>query len=472
MSVPAKNPVGYSPDLKGIKTKLAIMNFMEFAVWGSYLVCLGNYLVSAGLGSDIPMFYAIQGIVSIFMPALMGVIADKWVQPQRLLGCCHFLAGLFMILAWYYGTSTAHPEYWPLFSLYTLSVAFFMPTIALANTVAFSLLKRRGYDTVKDFPPIRVLGTVGFIAAMWFVNCFYVYDGSMGFSLTNPLGAESVFDPRFSNTVNQLLLSGLLSIMLFLYCMALPKCPLTRANKNQRKGWAAILGLDAFKLFRNKRMAMFFIFSMLLGVSLQITNGFATPFITSFKAIPEYLNSFGANNATLLTSLSQISEALCILLIPFFLKRFGIKKVMMIAMGAWVLRFGFFGLGNPGDGVWLFILSMIVYGVAFDFFNVSGALFVEQETDASIKASAQGLFMLMTNGIGATVGTLSAGYVINHFTIDECGYKISAPGTWGWSGAWLIFAAYALVVLVTFGLLFKYKHARGPEVSPTVAKSI
>lgn len=472
MSVSATIPLGYSPELKGIKTKLAIMNFMEFAVWGSYLVCLGNYLVSAGLGSDIPMFYAIQGIVSIFMPALMGVIADKWVQPQRLLGFCHFFAGIFMILAWHYGSSTSEPEYWPLFSLYTLSVAFFMPTIALANTVAFTLLKRRGLDTVKDFPPIRVLGTIGFIAAMWFVNCFYAYDGSVGFSLTNPLGADSVFDPRFSNTVNQLLLSGMLSIVLFLYCMYLPKCPLAPANKNQRKGLASILGLDAFKLFRNKRMAMFFIFSMLLGVSLHITNGFATPFITSFKALPEYLDSFGANNATLLTSLSQISEALCILLIPFFLKRYGIKKVMMIAMGAWVLRFAFFGLGNPGDGVWLFILSMIVYGVAFDFFNVSGALFVEQETDSSIKASAQGMFMLMTNGIGATVGTLSAGYVINHFTMDEGGYKISIPDTWGWSGAWLVFAAYALVVLIAFGFMFKYKHVRETKVSLSEAEDI
>lgn len=445
-----------SSGLNHIKTKLAVMNFLEFAVWGSYLVCLGNYLVSAGLGNDIALFYAVQGIVSIFMPAVMGVIADKWVQPQKLLGYCHLLAGVFMAGAWYYGLTHTEPDFWTLFSLYTLSVAFFMPTIALANTVAFSLLKRKGLDAVKDFPPIRVLGTVGFIAAMWFVNCFYVADGSVGFSLVNPLG-DTMPDPRFSNTVNQLLVSGILSIILFVYCMALPRCPIA-AQGQSVKGIASILGLDAFKLFRQRKMALFFIFSMLLGVSLQITNGFATPFITSFKAIPEYMDSFGANNATLLTSLSQISEALCILLIPFFLKRYGIKTVMMIAMGAWVLRFGFFGLGNPGSGVWLFILSMIVYGVAFDFFNVSGALFVEQETHPSIKASAQGMFMLMTNGIGATFGTLVAGMVVNRFTIADGAYKISAPGTWGWSGAWMIFAAYALVVLVAFGLLFKYKH--------------
>ena len=197
---------------------------------------------------------------------------------------------------------------------------------------------------------------------------------------------------------------------------------------------------------------------MLLGMSLQITNGYATPFITSFKGIAEYANTFGANNATLLTSLSQVSEALCILLIPFFLKRYGIKIVMLIAMFAWVFRFGLFGLGNPGTGVWMFVLSMIVYGVAFDFFNVSGALFVEQETDKSIQASAQGLFMLMTNGIGATVGTLAAGKVVETFCSWENGFLLG-----NWEATWLIFAGYALIVAVLFAILFKYKHQ--PEKS-------
>lgn len=441
--------------MNGIKTKLAIMNFLEFAVWGSYLTCLGNYLGPSGLGTDIALFYSVQGIVSIFMPAIMGVIADKFVQPQKLLGYCHLLAAIFMAAAWYYGTTHPQLDFWPFFSLYTLSVAFFMPTIALANTVAFSILKQHRLDTVKDFPPIRVLGTVGFIAAMWFVNCFYVSDGSIGFSLTNPLGDTATHDPRFQFSVNQLITSAAIGVTLFLFCLTLPKCPI--AGKGEKvKGIVSILGLDAFKLFKQKKMAIFFIFSMLLGVSLQITNGFATPFISSFKAIPEYLNSFGANNATLLTSLSQISEAACILLIPFFLRKFGIKKVMMIAMLAWVLRFGFFGLGNPGDGVWLFILSMLVYGVAFDFFNVSGALFVEQETSPQIQASAQGLFMLMTNGVGATFGTLAAGAVVNHF----CHWTDTTPSyqVGDWTAAWLIFAAYALAVFVLFSICFKYKH--------------
>lgn len=437
--------------MRSLKFKLAAMNFLEFAVWGSYLVCLGNYLSASGLGADIYWFYTVQGIVSIFMPALMGIVADKWIQPQRLLGFCQAVAGVFMILAWHYGVSHPQLEFWPFFLLYTASVAFFMPTIALANTTAFALLKQAGLDTVRDFPPIRVLGTIGFIAAMWFVNCFYIADGSVGFAISNPLGV-GVPDPRLQYSVGQLMASGILSLVLFLFCMTLPKCPIT-GSKEKTRGILSILGLDAFRLFKQRKMAIFFLFSMFLGVSLQITNGYATPFISSFKAMPEYVHSFGANNATLLTSISQISEAVCILLIPFCLRRFGIKKVMMMAMFAWVLRFLFFGIGNPGDGVWLFILSMLVYGVAFDFFNVSGALFVEQETDARIKASAQGLFMLMTNGIGATFGTIAAGVIVNNFCQHVDGRLVG-----NWTATWLIFAAYALVVFIAFTICFKYKH--------------
>lgn len=431
-----------------IKARLIIMNFLQFAIWGSYLTCVGNYLGNAGLGDLIPWFYAIQGIVSIFMPAIIGIIADKYVQPQKMLGICHLIAGAFMIACWYLGYSSGQEGLVPgksaILTLYTISVAFYMPTLALSNTVAFSILRENGYNTVSAFPPIRVFGTIGFIATMWFVNCATLtQDGEFFFSLSNPF--------RFQYTYMQLFVSGALGILLAMYSFTLPQCKIVKHERKQSV--IQSLGLDAFKLFKSHKMALFFIFSMLLGMSLQITNGYATPFITSFKAIPEYANTFGANNATLLTSLSQISEALCILLIPFFLHRFGIKKVMLIAMFAWVLRFGLFGIGDPGTGVWMFVLSMIVYGVAFDFFNVSGALFVEQETDKSIQASAQGLFMLMTNGIGATVGTLIAGKIVEHFCHWDNGYLI---GNWGIT--WIIFASYALVVAILFAILFKYKH--------------
>ena len=422
------------------------MNFLEFAVWGAYLTCMGNYLGSAGLGDKIAWFYAIQGIVSIFMPTLMGIVADKWIQPQRLLGLCHLAAGFFMLVCWWMGVQAGFGQELPdkslFIAMYTLSVAFFMPTIALSNTAAFTALKNNGMDTVKDFPPIRVLGTVGFIATMWFVNCAVWENGAFSFTL-----AENAH--KFQYTYMQFFVSGVLSLVLCAYCFTLPECRIEK--KQERVSLAETLGLNAFKLFKTRRMALFFIFSALLGMCLQVTNGYAGPFITSFKGDPSFADTFAANNATLLTSISQISEALCILMIPFFLKRFGIKIVMLMSMFAWVFRFGLFGVGNPAmPGVLLFVLSCIVYGVAFDFFNVSGGIFVDQECEPSVKASAQGLFMMMTNGIGATVGTLAAGEIVNKYCTWKDGFLLG-----DWQTCWFIFAGFALVVGVAFALVFK-----------------
>lgn len=407
-----------------LKIRLALMNFLEFAVWGAYLTSMGTYLVNHDMAQHIGIFYAMQGIVSIFMPAIMGIVADRWIPAQRLLGFCHLIAGLFMeAMVYYANTAGGDIAFGTLFTLYSISVAFYMPTLALSNSVAYNALTKAGLDTVKDFPAIRVFGTVGFICTMWLVDL-------MGFQANE----------------FQFATSGVIGILLFLYTFSLPACPVSSGNEKQSISEA--LGLKAFALFKQKRMAIFFIFSMLLGVSLQITNGFANPFITSFGSIPEYADTFGVQHANMLISLSQMSETVCILLIPFFMKRFGIKNVMLIAMFAWVLRFGLFGAGNPGSGVWMFILSMIVYGVAFDFFNISGSLFVDKSTDSEIRSSAQGLFMLMTNGIGAIIGTLGAQQVVNYYTID---------GVTEWQSCWYIFAAYALVVGIAFALIFRPK---------------
>jgi NHS family nucleoside permease-like MFS transporter/NHS family xanthosine MFS transporter len=414
-----------------LKLRLTVLSFLQFAVWGAYLTSMGNYLGSVGLGSKIGLFYATQGIVSIFMPAIMGIIADRWIQAQKLLGICHFFAASFLIAAGYYGmTAGANVEFSKLFILYSLSVMFYMPTIALSNSVAYALLVKNNFDTIKAFPPIRTFGTIGFILAMLFVD-FTGYQASY----------------------TQFYISGILGVILFIYSFTLPQCPIS--EKEEKMSVSDALGLKAFSLFKNKKMAIFFIFSMLLGVSLQITNGYANPFITSFKAIPGYADSWGANHANALISLSQVSETLCILLIPYFLKRFGIKKVMLMAMLAWVLRFGLFGLGNPGTGVWLFISSMIVYGIAFDFFNVSGSLFVDKETDKSIRSSAQGVFMMMTNGFGATIGMLGAQEVVNHYVFSQTDPVAQLEG---WQTSWYIFAAYALIVTILFAILFKHKH--------------
>lgn len=412
-----------------IKTRLIVMNFLEFAIWGAYLTSMGTYLFGVGLAENIGWFYAVQGIVSLFMPALVGIVADRFIPAQKVLSLCHLIACVFMGAAGVYAMNAGdNVEFSTLFSFYTLSVAFFMPTIGLSNSVAYTALTKSGLDTVKAFPPIRVWGTIGFICSMLFVD----FAG-------------------FQSTYEQFFVSSALGLCLAGYALTLTDCPVDK-SAGKSNSLVDILGLRAFTLFKNKDMAVFFIFSMCLGVSLQITNGFANPFITSFKGIAEYADTFGANHANALISLSQISETLCILLIPFFLKRFGIKKVMLIAMFAWVLRFGLFGLGNPGAGVWMFILSMIVYGVAFDFFNISGSLYVDKVTDASIRSSAQGLFMIMTNGIGATIGTLSAQAVVNHYVYSQTEPIAQING---WNTSWLIFAGYALVVTILFAIIFK-----------------
>jgi NHS family nucleoside permease-like MFS transporter/NHS family xanthosine MFS transporter len=419
--------------LKSIKTRLIVMNILQWAVWGAYLTSMGTYLGSVGLATKIGLFYAMQGIVSIFMPTLMGIVADKFIPAQKLLGICHGISAAGMLGAGFYGMSAGSDvSFGIMFGLYAIGAAFYMPTIALSNSVAFKILEQNGYDTVKDFPPIRVFGTVGFILAMLFVN-FVSIDGI-----------------QFQNSYNQFITSGIIGIMMLLYCFTLPNCPCSTAS-DEKQTLAERFGFNAFSLFKDKQMAIFFIFSMLLGVALQITNGFANPFISHFKEIPEFANSWGAQNANALISISQISETLGILLIPFAMKLFGIKKVMLIAMFAWVLRFGLFGAGNPGSGVWMLILSMIIYGVAFDFFNISGAIYTNMRTSAKLQNSAQGLFMLMTNGIGATIGTLSAQAVVNHFVNDP----IARGEAGDWSTAWYIFAGYALVVAFLFMILFK-----------------
>ena len=418
--------------MMNLRIRLAFMNFLQFAVWGAYLTCMGVYLGNLGMGSHIGAFFAMQGIVSIFMPAVMGIVADRWIPAQRLLGLCHLVAGAFMLAcAWYGHTNGTAASFAVLFTLYSVSVAFYMPTLALTNSVAYNALTEAGMDTVKDFPPIRIFGTIGFICTMWFVD------------LTG-----------FNQSEFQFVTSGVLSLLLFLYSFTLPACPIKKSEGKQ--SFSEALGLQAFKLFRQKEMAIFFIFSALLGASLQITNGFATPYIQHFETMAEYVGSFGVEHATILYSISQISETFCILLIPFFMKRYGIKQVMLIAMFAWVLRFGFLGLGNPGGGIWLFVLSMIIYGMAFDFFNISGSLYVDKATDPSIRSSAQGLFILMTNGLGATVGSVAAQQIVNIFTTQQTlNGATYTVGNWG--AAWTVFSVYALLVGVFFALIFRPK---------------
>lgn len=406
-----------------IKLRLTVMNFLQFSTWGAWLISLGGYM-AVKLGADgeqIGAVYALMGIASLFMPGIIGIIADRWVNAERLLGILHLIAGGILIAV----ANTT--DYGSFYALMLFLCMCYMPTLALTYTIAYSALNKARLDIVKTFPPIRVWGTVGFILAMWIVDL----SGS-------------------GRSEMQFYISAGFAILLGIYSFTLPACPPNRDAGAEKKSLLSTLGLDAFVLFKSQKMAVFFIFSVLLGACLQITNAFGNPFLDSFKA--DYADSLAVRYPNVLLSLSQISETLFILAIPFFLSRFGIKRVMLISMLAWVLRFGFFGIGNPGDGFVFLVLSMIVYGMAFDFFNISGSIFVDREVDTKIRASAQGLFIIMTNGIGAIIGSLASGWIVKHFTHD---------GVTAWQTVWFILAGYAFVIMVLFAILFRYKEQPG-----------
>ncbi|SOD12886.1 nucleoside permease [Pedobacter xixiisoli] len=451
-----------------IKLRLTIMSFMQFFVWAAWLITIANYWFGTKQwdGAHFGIIFATMGIASLFMPTITGILADKWINAEKLYAVLHLLyAGVMFYLP---QVDNPHTFFW----IILLAMCFYMPTIALSNSISYTTLKNSEFDVVKSFPPIRVWGTVGFIVAMW---------------VTNLTGSKA--------SANQFYIAGVGAILLGFYSFTLPKCLPTK-SVSEKANFVESLGLEAFKLFANYKMALFFIFSMFLGGALQLTNAYGDVFLDEFKLFPIYANSLVVKYSTLIISISQVSETLFILAIPFFLKRFGIKKVIVISMLAWVFRFGLFAYGDPAGGLWMIILSCIVYGMAFDFFNISGSLFVETSTTAKIRSSAQGLFMMMTNGFGAILGSLLSGWMIDkYFTkfytdikstadlvntdinnehlrkfLGNKGIDVLADGSLSraldvkdWHNIWLSFALYALVITVLFALMFKHKHTRAEE---------
>ncbi|HEY0031623.1 MAG TPA: nucleoside permease [Bacteroidia bacterium] len=414
-----------------IKSRLIIMSFLQFFIWGAWLITVGNYWFATKQwsGAEFSAIFSTLGISSILMPAITGIIADKWMNAEKLYGILHILGGI--ILCYIPQVDSSAAFFWVIL----MAMLCYMPTISLSNSIAYTILKNNNYNVVKVFPPIRVWGTIGFIAAMW---------------ITNLSGNKA--------SANMFYISGVAAIALGIYSFLLPKCP---PQKLISKDSTLVqkLGLDAFKLFGTSKIALFFIFAMFLGAALQLTNMYGDVFLSEFERIPEYQNSFVVKYSTIIMSISQISETLFILAIPFFLKRFGIKQVMLFSMIAWVLRFGFFAYGDPSGGAWMIVMSCIVYGMAFDFFNISGSLFIETSTDPKMRSSAQGLFMMITNGFGAILGSEVSGYVITRFFTTE--------GVRDWQSIWLSFAIYALIVAIAFSILFKHKH--DPKALETVS---
>ena len=412
-----------------IQFRLTVMNFVQFGLWGAWLISFGAYMSkSLGFsGIQIGSIYGTMGVASMFMPGLMGIIADRWLNAERLYGILHLTGAALLIWA-----STVR-DYETLYFIMLFNAMVYMPTIALNNTISYRVLEQQGLNFIQKFPPIRVWGTVGFVAAMWFTD----------------LSGSTL-------TTGQLYISAGAAAFLGLYGFTMPACP--PARDLAKKSLAAALGLDAFVLFKRPQMVVFFLSAMMLGGALQITNAFGGDFLVDFTQT--YPDSFGVRHPILLSSISQMSETFFILTIPFFLMRFGIKIVMLTSILAWVFRFGLFAYGDPGPGLWMLVLSMIVYGMAFDFFNISGSMFVNLEANSTIRASAQGLFMVMTNGLGAFLGTMVAGAVVDHYTVD---------GLRDWHSIWLAFAGYALVLGIVFPFVFRYKHDPGKMTAAATA---
>ncbi|MFB0496336.1 NHS family xanthosine MFS transporter [Mucilaginibacter sp. OAE612] len=406
-----------------IKFRLILMNFMQFFIWGAWLLTIGTYcsLTKNWSFSQFGAIFSTMGISAIFMPALTGIIADRFINAEKLYGIMHILGACTLFTL----PQTTNPS--AFFWVMLLNMVFYMPTLSLSITVAYSALKSNNKDIVKDYPPIRIWGTVGFIVALWTV------------SITHNEASS-----------NQFYIASAVALALGIYSFSLPKCP-PLSEKAPKKSLVDSLGLNAFALFKDPKFAIFFAFSLLLGAALQLTNAYGDPFIHDFSKIPAYKSSFGVKYPAIIMSISQFSETFFILLIPFFLRKFGIKYVMLFSMLAWVLRFGLFAFGDPAGGLWMIVLSCIVYGMAFDFFNISGSLFVETQATPNIRASAQGLFMMMVNGFGAFFGSIASGLIIDNFFLLPGGGK-------DWHGIWLSFAGYALVIAIVFPFVFRYKH--------------
>ncbi|GGH04694.1 nucleoside permease [Mucilaginibacter phyllosphaerae] len=406
-----------------IKFRLILMNFMQFFIWGAWLLTIGAYWFQNKQWSatNFAAIFSTMGIASIFTPAISGIISDRFINAEKLYGIMHILGAVTLFCL----PLVENPV--TFFWVLLLNMMFYMPTLSLSITVAYSALKNSNIDIVKEYPPIRIWGTIGFIVALWTV------------SLTHN-----------ETSSNQFYIASAVSLCLGVYAFTLPKCR-PFAVRTGNKSFTNLLGLNAFALFKTPRFAIFFAFSLLLGAALQLTNAYGDTYIHDFAKVAAYKNLVPVRYPAIIMSISQISETLFILAIPFFLRRFGIKYVMLFSMLAWVLRFGLFAFGDPANGLWMIVLSCIVYGMAFDFFNISGSLFVETQTTPEIRGSAQGLFMMMVNGFGALFGSFASGYIIDkYFTL--------ADHSKNWHGIWLTFAGYALAIAIVFPFIFKYKH--------------
>jgi nucleoside transporter len=392
------------------KTKLSVMMFLEFFIWGGWFVTLGTYLLKdlKTTGTEVGVAVLTQSIGAIVAPFIIGLIADRFFSAQKILGVLHLVGGA---LLWRASYAENFGAFYPTILVYMI---LYMPTLALVNSVSFRQMK----NPSKEFPPIRVLGTIGWIVAGFFISWLN----------WDKLGNESAL-------VNTFKMAGTASVILGLFSFALPKTPPIRSGQKVSVG--EILGLDALRLLKNRSYLIFFIASIAICVPLAFYYAFANPF----------LQEVGVKASTVTQSLGQVSEIAFMVMIPFFFIRLGVKNMLAIGMLAWVLRYIFFAYGDAGSNYWMLIAGIVLHGVCYDFFFVTGQIYTDNLAGEQFKSAAQGFITLATYGVGMLIGSLISGRIYDTYTVSET--------THNWKMIWLIPAGIAGVVLLLFLLLFK-----------------
>jgi nucleoside transporter len=400
-----------------MKLRLGVMMFLEFFIWGGWFVTMGSYLGTtlSASGAQIGLAYATQSWGAIIAPFVFGLIADRYFNAERVLAATHLVGGVLLLAV---ARSTTFPAFYPLLLVYMI---LYMPTLALVNAVAFRQLR----DPSREFSSIRVWGTIGWIIAGLCISFVFGWDSS-----------EAIARGALRNTF---MMCGIASLLLGGYSLTLPKTP-PAGGSNTRL--SDVLGLEALRLLANRNFLIFFVSSILICIPLAFYYQNANLFLTELH-VP---------NATGKQTLGQMSEVVFMLLIPLFLNRFGMKTTLLVGMLAWAVRYLLFAFGNAGDLVSLLLIGIALHGVCYDFFFVSGQIYIDSKAGPQIKSAAQGLITLATYGAGMLIGFWAAGKITDAY--------VSGPGVHDWKSIWEFPAAFAAVVFVLFALAFRNENVR------------